>query len=185
MWRPGTRSRGRPFGRVLRQQAAAHRRLCIRSDYHSHSHTSRSGRPVGILDNFEKGLERAVNGAFAKTFRSGLQPVELTSALRRELATKAAIVTRDRILAPNRFTLRMSSSDYERMRSIGPTLNDELVQLVQQHDAAQPYQLAGGISIDRVEDPSLTVGLLQVDSENVKGGVTWTPVLDIGGKRYP
>ncbi|HEV7567228.1 MAG TPA: DUF3662 and FHA domain-containing protein [Microbacteriaceae bacterium] len=140
---------------------------------------------MGILDNFEKGLERAVNGAFAKTFRSGLQPVELTSALRRELDTKAAIVTRDRILAPNRFILRMSSSDHERMLSMGPTLNDELIQFVQQHAAAQHYQFAGGISIELVEDPSMTVGLLQVDSENVKGGVTWTPVLDVAGKRYP
>ncbi|MBC7590655.1 MAG: DUF3662 domain-containing protein, partial [Salinibacterium sp.] len=42
---------------------------------------------MGLLDSFEKGLERAVNGAFAKTFKSGLQPVEITSALRRELDT--------------------------------------------------------------------------------------------------
>ena len=47
---------------------------------------------MGLLDNFEKGLERAVNGAFAKTFKSGLQPLEITSALRRELDTKAAVV---------------------------------------------------------------------------------------------
>ena len=38
---------------------------------------------MGILDNFEKGLERVVNGAFAKTFKSGLQPLEVTAALRR------------------------------------------------------------------------------------------------------
>lgn len=140
---------------------------------------------MGILDNFEKGLERAVNGAFAKTFRSGLQPVELTSALRRELDTKAAIVTRDRVLAPNRFVLRMSTADYSRMRSMGPTLIDELVSYVQQYAAGQHYQFAGGISVDLVEDPTLTEGLLQVESENVKSDVAWTPVLDIGGKRYP
>ena len=140
---------------------------------------------MGILDNFEKGLERAVNGAFAKTFRSGLQPVELTSALRRELDTKAAIVTRDRVLAPNRFVLRMSSSDYARMRTMGPTLIDELVSYVQQYAAGQHYQFAGGISVDLVEDPSLTEGMLQVESENVKSDIAWTPVLDIGGKRYP
>ena len=52
---------------------------------------------MGLLDNFEKGLERAVNGAFAKTFRSGLQPVEITSALKREIDTKAAVVSRDRV----------------------------------------------------------------------------------------
>ncbi|MEY4424059.1 MAG: hypothetical protein RLZZ258_1162, partial [Actinomycetota bacterium] len=29
---------------------------------------------MGFLDNFEKGLERVVNGAFTKTFKSELQP---------------------------------------------------------------------------------------------------------------
>jgi hypothetical protein len=147
--------------------------------------TRQIGRPVGILDNFEKGLERAVNGAFAKTFRSGLQPVELTSALRRELDTKAAVVARDRILAPNTFTLRMAPSDYQRMTRMGPALNDELVDFVQKHAAKQQYQFAGGISIDLREDDSLSTGILQVDSQNVKGSVAWTPVLEIDGKRHP
>ena len=63
---------------------------------------------MGLLDSFEKGIERAVNGAFAKTFRSGVQPVEIASALRSELDTKAAVVSRDRILAPNTFEVRLS-----------------------------------------------------------------------------
>ena len=63
---------------------------------------------MGLLDSFEKGLERAVNSAFAKTFRSGIQPVEIASALRSELDKKAAIVSRDRILAPNTFTVHLS-----------------------------------------------------------------------------
>jgi hypothetical protein len=140
---------------------------------------------VGILDNFEKGLERAVNGVFARTFRSGLQPVELTSALRRELDTKAAVVTRDRILAPNRFTLRMSPTDYKRMQSIGPALVDELIEYIQQHAKKQNYHFVGGLSVDLIEDKTLTEGILRVESENVKGTVAWTPVLDVAGKRYP
>ncbi len=63
---------------------------------------------MGHIDSFEKGLERAVNGAFAKTFRSGIQPVEIASALRSELDKKAVVVTRDRILAPNTFAVRLS-----------------------------------------------------------------------------
>lgn len=55
---------------------------------------------MGLLDSFEKGLERAVNSAFAKTFRSGVQPVEIASALRREADTNAAVVSRDRIITP-------------------------------------------------------------------------------------
>jgi hypothetical protein len=140
---------------------------------------------LGLLDNFEKGLERAVNGAFAKTFKSGLQPVEITAALRRELDTKAAVVARDRILVPNRFTVRLSSADFERMSAMGPTLTDELTQLVQQHAAAQHYSFAGGITIELSEDPSLSQGMIDIQSVNVKGTVAWTPVLEIAGKRYP
>jgi hypothetical protein len=140
---------------------------------------------LGILDNFEKGLERVVNGAFAKTFKSGLQPLEVTAALRRELDTKAAVVSRDRILVPNTFTVRLSPGDHERMTSLGPALIDEFTQLVQQHAAAQHYSFAGGISITLERDPQLSEGLVRVESVNVKGEVAWTPVLDIGGKRYP
>ena len=140
---------------------------------------------MGLPDSFEKGLERAVNGAFAKTFKSGLQPVEIPSALRRELDTKAAVVSRDRILVPNSFTVRLGAVDYQRMVALGPTLIDELTELVQRHAAAQHYSFAGGISIALAEDPSLSQGMIDVTSTNVKGAVAWTPVLDIGGKRYP
>jgi FHA domain-containing protein len=140
---------------------------------------------VGILDNFEKGLERVVNGAFAKTFKSGLQPLEVTAALRRELDTKAAVVSRDRILVPNDFVVRLSAGDYQRMTDLGPALIDEFTQLVQRHAAAQHYAFAGGISIRLQQDASLSEGLVRIDSVNVKGEVAWTPVLDIGGKRYP
>ena len=140
---------------------------------------------MGILDNFEKGLERVVNGAFAKTFKSGLQPLEVTAALRRELDTKAAVVSRDRILVPNKFAVRLASGDYERMTDLGPALIDEFTQLVQQHATAQHYAFAGGISITLERDAALSEGMVRIDSQNVQGQVRWTPVLDIGGKRYP
>ena len=140
---------------------------------------------MGILDSFERGLERAVNGAFAKTFRSGLQPIEITAALRRELDTKAVVVSRDRILVPNRFTVRLARGDFERMTALGVTLVDELTQLVQQHAIAQHYQFSGGITITLANDPSLSEGMIELDSVNVKGTVSWTPVLDVAGKRYP
>ncbi len=163
----------------------------------------RIGRPVGILDSFEKGLERAVNGAFAKTFRSGLQPVEITSALRRELDTKAAVVTRERILAPNRFIVRMAHPDYVRMSGMGVTLIEELIGLVQKHAAEQGYQFVGAVSISLSDEKGLTEGLVQIDSSTLKGGAAapnsaaapgssraagaspLTPALEIAGRRYP
>jgi hypothetical protein len=140
---------------------------------------------LGLLDNFERGLERAVNGAFAKTFKSGLQPVEITSALRRELDTKAVVVSRDRILVPNKFTVRLSQADFDRMDALGATLTDELTQLVQRHATAQHYAFGGGLSITLQPDTRLGLGSIDIDSSNVKGSVAWAPVLDVNGKRHP
>ena len=139
---------------------------------------------MGLLDNFERGLERVVGGAFAKTFRSGLAPVEITSALRRELDTNAAVVSRDRILVPNRFTVRLGRTDHQRMRQMGSTLTDELIQLVQSHATAQGYQFAGAIDIRLAEDTGLSEGMIRIDSENAKGEVAWTPVIEVDGKRH-
>jgi hypothetical protein len=140
---------------------------------------------LGLLDNFERGLERAVNGAFAKTFRSGLQPVEVTSALKRELDTKAVVVARDRILVPNKFTVLLNPTDYSTMSGVGPSLIDEFILQVEQHATAQRYSFAGGISVVLESDDKLAEGVVTIDSVSIKGAVTWTPVLEIDGTMHP
>ena len=110
---------------------------------------------MGLLDSFEKGLERAVNSAFAKTFRSGIQPVEIASALRSELDKQAAVVSRDRILAPNTFTVSLAPADDDRMSALGGALVDELDTLVHEHAKAQGYSFAGPVSITIQRDPGV------------------------------
>nr|WP_284288914.1 DUF3662 domain-containing protein [Angustibacter aerolatus] len=60
---------------------------------------------MGVLDRFEKGIERAVNGTFAKVFRSEVQPVEIASALRKAADEKAAVIGRGRTLVPNTYVV--------------------------------------------------------------------------------
>lgn len=140
---------------------------------------------MGLLDSFEKGLERAVNSAFAKTFRSGVQPVEVASALRSELDAKAVVVSRDRILAPNTFVVRLAPADAERMDSLGSTLGDELHRLVNDHAKAQGFTFAGPVTIAVNSDPQLPTGTVRVDSRTAAGDVSWRGVIDIGGRRHP
>lgn len=140
---------------------------------------------MGFFDRLEHGLERAVNTAFAKTFKSGVQPVELTAALRREVDTKASVVARDRILVPNIFTVSLARADYDRMVSMGPTLIDELVRQLTKHAQNQGYQFSGPIQVTLAHSEDLSIGLLAVSSESVTGTVTWAGVLDIDGRRYP
>ncbi|KRB37025.1 UNVERIFIED_CONTAM: DUF3662 and FHA domain-containing protein [Microbacterium sp. SLM126] len=141
---------------------------------------------MGLLDSFEKGLERAVNSAFAKTFRSGIQPVEIASALRSELDKKAAVVSRDRILTPNTFVVRLSPADDEKMAAIGDALVDELDTLVHKHAKKQGYSFAGPVTITLQRDEQVSTGTLRVDSATAQGGrVSWRGVVDIEGKRHP
>ncbi|MGP3533536.1 FhaA domain-containing protein [Microbacterium sp. RD1] len=140
---------------------------------------------MGLLDSFEKGLERAVNGAFAKTFRSGIQPVEIASALRSELDKKSAVVSRDRILAPNTFVVHLAPADDDRMRQLGAALGDELHTLVQTHARTQGYSFAGPVGISLQRDESVSTGTLRVESQTATGTVSWRGVVDIDGQRHP
>lgn len=139
---------------------------------------------MGLLDSFEKGLERAVNSAFAKTFRSGIQPVEIASALRREADTKAAVVSRDRIIAPNSYVVRLSADDSERMRGLGGALTDELHALLTKHAKAQGYSFAGPLSITLEADEKVATGTVRVNSGTVEGRVNWQAVVDVDGRRH-
>jgi hypothetical protein len=140
---------------------------------------------VGLLDSFEKGLERAVNGAFARTFRSGIQPVEIASALRREMDTNAAVVSRDRILAPNTFTVLLSPADESKMSNYGGTLTTELEQIVRKHAKQQGYSFAGPLSITIVADTTTPTGTVSVESESAQAAsVSWRAVVDIDGQRH-
>ena len=140
---------------------------------------------MGLLDSFEKGLERAVNSAFAKTFRSGIQPVEIAAALRRELDTKAAVVSRDRILAPNSLTVRLSPADDEKMSALGTTLVEELDTLVQKHAKAQGYSFAGPVSITIRPRRERADRHDRRGFRHRAGQVSWRAVVDIDGKRHP
>lgn len=124
-----------------------------------------------------------MNSAFAKTFRSGIQPVEIASALRRELDTKAAVVTRDRILAPHNLVVRLSPDDYTRMVAVGHGLIDELRALLSDHARKQGYSFSGPLTIALEESDAVATGTLDVHSGSPEATVRWEAVVDIAGRR--
>lgn len=148
---------------------------------------------MGVLDRFERGVERAVHGVFAKAFKSEVQPVELASALRREADTSAAVVGRDRTLVPNAYLISLGASDNDRLESWQDTLADELADAVTQHARQQRYAFIGPVSVRFEIDDDLGTGVFRVRGARVKGTVapattaTATPshpVLDVDGRRY-
>ena len=139
---------------------------------------------MGFLDRFEKNLERLVNGAFSKTFKSELQPLEIASAIKNQMDSHASVVSRERILVPNHFRVSLSQADFNRLRALGEHLLNELNEAATRHAVKQKYQFSSALKIDVAADPALLLGQLNVVSSTAKVDVEWTPVLEIDGQRF-
>ena len=118
---------------------------------------------MGLFDNVEKGIEKAVRGAFSLGSKS-LQPVEMASALRRELDDKAMTLDAGRTLAPNVFNIQLGDADFERARSWGVTLAEELCDVVINHARSQGYVLQGPVRVAFNHDGELRPGQFEVQS---------------------
>lgn len=119
---------------------------------------------MGVLQRFEQRLDRLVNGAFARAFRSEVQPVEIAGALQRELDDKAAIVSRDRTVAPNTFTVELGSHDHARLSPYDEPLAAELAEMVGEHAQSQHYALLGPIEVRLQLADDLNTGVFRVVS---------------------
>ncbi len=129
---------------------------------------------MGVMDRFERRLDRLVNGVFAKTFKAEVEPVEIAAALQRECDDRAAIVSRGRTMVPNVFAVELGQSDYERLNVYAKPLGDELAAMVREHSSEQGYALVGpvAVSFERVDD--LDTGLFRIRSE-ARGDVSAAP----------
>lgn len=149
---------------------------------------------MGALQNFERRLEQAISGAFAKAFRSAVQPVEIAAALQRECNNNAQILSRNRRLVPNLFHVELSESDLARLSAYDSTMVAELKNQLQEHADNQGYVFPGPIRIDLEAADDLTTGRFRVRSEaqaQVQSNATHTQVrratalVEVNGTEHP
>lgn len=150
---------------------------------------------MGLLDRFEQKLDRLVNGAFAKAFRSEVQPVEIAAALQRELDDRAAVMSRSQTVVPNTFTVEVSSMDHQRLSVYQETVANELALLVTEYAQEQRYTFLGPVTVRLQEQPALTTGMIRIRSEVTKGAHgeprpaivpgDGQPHLEVDGINYP
>ncbi len=122
---------------------------------------------MGALHRFEQRLEHVVSGAFARAFRSAVQPVEIAARLQREVDNSAEILSRNRMLVPNHFVVGLSPSDFDRLSAYDQTLRSELARMVNDYVTEQSYILAGPLSIDLERSEGLITGRFDVRSRAV------------------
>jgi hypothetical protein len=149
---------------------------------------------MGGLQNFEHKLEQMISGAFARAFRSAVQPVEIAAALQRECDNNAQILSRQRRMAPNDFHVELSQGDLDRLSPYDTALADELIHQVEEHAEQQGYVFPGPVRIAFEAADDLTTGRFRIRSKaqaRVTGKATHTQVsraralLDVNGTQHP
>jgi len=148
---------------------------------------------VGVLQRFERRLEGMVEGGFARIFRSDLQPVEVATAVQREMDDRAAIVAQGRTLVPNDFVVEIAQSDNERLDVYAESLGVELAGLARDYAKEQGYSFVGPVRMRFEGVPDLTTGTFRIRSgvirgSTIEGGEIRQPSSDLprpAGRGFP
>ena len=150
---------------------------------------------MGVLQRFERRIEELVNRPFARAFKAEVQPVEIASALQRELDDRAAIVARGRTMVPNEFTVTLGEHDHARLDVYREALSAELADMVSEHAEEQGYAFIGPVSVAIERDDDLDTGRFNVRSAAVAGATgrnqdtvshagAATPWVEVGSTTY-
>ena len=112
---------------------------------------------MGILRDFERRLEGAVEGLFARAFRSEVQPVELGKRLVREVEDGRAVGV-NRVYVPNVYTYELSPGDRERFADYEVALAQELAALAVDTARERGWGMLGPARIEFETGEDLEVG---------------------------
>lgn len=132
-----------------------------------------------ILRDFERRLGGLVEGFFATTFRSGLQPVELAKRMMRELDATKTVGVKE-VWAPNRYVFALSESDAQRFEQAEQALVTELKQVVREAAAERGWGLVGPPEVEFEVDPELGKGRFRCEASFVEGEEELAPQASVG-----
>jgi hypothetical protein len=118
---------------------------------------------MGILRDFERRLEGAVEGLFARAFRSEVQPVELGKRLVREVEDGRAVGV-NRVYVPNVYTYELSPGDRERFADYQVALGQELAALAVDTARERGWGMLGPARIEFETGEDLEVGRFRLSS---------------------
>jgi hypothetical protein len=123
---------------------------------------------VPILRDFERRLGGLVEGLFSKTFRSGVQPVEIAKRIIREMEDGRSVGVSE-IWAPNRFELSLSPEDAAKYEQAEAAIVSELKRVIRDTAAERGWGLVGPPEVAFVVDEGMKRGDLGCEASLVEG----------------
>jgi hypothetical protein len=136
------------------------------------------------LQEFERRLERLVEGVFAKAFRSRLTPVELGRRIVREMDVHRTVGVRG-LIAPNQFDVTLSAADHKNLASFENALVNDLAAYAREHARQERYTFLGPVEVHLTVDHSLGTGEFEIAArvqEGPGGGPVGALVLRNGSR---
>lgn len=139
------------------------------------------------LSDFERKLERGVEGVFGRVFRSGVSPVEIGRKLVREMDVRRTVGVNGASLAPNSFVVLMAQADFDQVADMEDTLAHELAHAAKDHASTERYRFVGPVEVFFEIDPAQRPGVVLVDARfrQPEPGAVVAGLLLPGGNRIP
>jgi hypothetical protein len=121
---------------------------------------------VSLIGQFEERLERAVEGFFARLFRSGVHPVEIGKRLLRVMEDGKTVALR-RTYVPNVYRITVGHQDYERLSQLEAKLVEELEIFVGEAARQRQWALPDSPRVSFATDHKLSAGEFRITAEAV------------------
>ena len=121
-----------------------------------------------VLKSVENRLERLFERAFSRSFKSGLQPIEIGTRIVREIDLTRRLSTQGP-LSPNLIRVWIGPVDAERFEGYQKALVTELEETVRQHALNEGYSFVGPVTVEIFIDDDVKVGQVEVKVDFVGG----------------
>jgi hypothetical protein len=123
---------------------------------------------VPNLRDFERRLGGLVEGLFSKTFRSGVQPVEIAKRVVRAMDDGKQVAVNE-VWAPNHFEISLSNEDAPKFQQIETALVAELKTVILENAGERGWGLVGPPEVEMFVDQKMRRGDLVVEGTLVQG----------------
>ena len=132
------------------------------------------------LRDFERRLGGLVEGLFSKTFRSGVQPIELAKRLIKEMDAGRTVGVSE-VWAPNHFVFYLGAEDASRLEQAEAAMAAELKTVALENASERGWGMVGPPEIEFLMDDELRRGDFVCEASLVEGEQKVAPAAAANG----
>src|SRR3954452_11403303 len=123
---------------------------------------------MSVLRNIEAKLEGLFEGTFSRAFKSGVQPIETTRKLAKEISDNKTISI-SRTYVPNQYTVYLSPQDRSQCEGWEDAARKELSDYLLQYARDEGLTLTTRPTVDFATDDRLGIGEFGIQAMLIKG----------------